>query len=138
MFAAMNIYSHLADLVLIVHLLFVAFVVLGFMVIWIGYFAGWQFVCAVRFRLAHLLAMAFVLAESVFGITCPLTAWESELRLRTGEDPYQDSFIQHWVGRLLFYECSERTFTVLYAAFFALMVMTFWMVPPRWSRHAKS
>jgi uncharacterized protein DUF2784 len=138
MLAMMNIYSHLADVVLVVHVLFVAFVGLGFVVIWIGYFAGWQFASDIRFRFAHLLAMAFVLAEAVFGVTCPLTTWESDLRSRTGEGGYDGSFIQHWVGRLLFYECSERTFTVLYAAFFALILLTFWIVPPRWSRRAKS
>jgi hypothetical protein len=138
MLAMMNLYSHLADLVLVVHVLFVAFVGLGFAAIWIGYFAGWQVASDLRFRLAHLLAMAFVLAESVFGVTCPLTTWESEFRARAGEDGYAGSFIQHWVGRLLFYECSERAFTVLYAAFFALILLTFWIAPPRWSRRAKS
>ena len=33
-----NIYSVLADLVLLVHFGFVAFVVLGFVLIWVGYF----------------------------------------------------------------------------------------------------
>ena len=134
MLAMMNIYSRLADLVLVVHGLFVAFVGLGFVAIWLGYFTGWQFVSDIRFRLAHILAMAFVLAESVFGMTCPLTTWESELRLRSGEGGYEGSFIQHWVGRWLFYECSERTFTGLYAVFFALIALTFWIVPPRWPR----
>jgi len=134
---SMNLYSQLADLVLVLHGLFVAFVALGFVAIWVGHLAGWRFVCDIRFRLAHLLAMACVLAESLFGMTCPLTTWESELRLRTQEGGYEGSFVQHWVGRLLFCECSERTFTVLYAAFFALILLSFWVVPPRWAHRAK-
>ena len=133
----MNLFSQLADFVLVLHGLFVAFVALGFVVIWIGYFAGWRFVFDLRFRLAHLLAMAFVLGESLFGMTCPLTTWETELRARAGERGYEGSFIQHWVGRLLFYECGDRLFTVLYAAFFALLLLTFWIVPPQWHGRAK-
>jgi len=138
MSAGFNVYWLLADVVLVAHLLFVAFVVLGFVAIWIGYFARWQFVCDLRFRAAQLLAMAVVLAEAVFGLPCPLTILETALRPSGGEVVYQGSFIQHWVGRLIFYECREGTFTVLYAAFFALIVLTFWMVPPRWSRRAKA
>src|SRR5262245_54558999 len=44
MMLATNLYALLADLVLIAHLAFVAFVVLGFILIWAGYFCGWSFV----------------------------------------------------------------------------------------------
>ena len=131
MLATTNFYSLLADLVLITHLAFVAFVVLGFMLIWAGYFCGWTFVSNIAFRVAHLLAISLVLAESLFGIICPLTRWENQIRLRAGETAYQDSFVQHWVGRILFYECNEKTFTVLYACFFVFVLLTFWIVPPR-------
>ncbi len=62
--AGAKIYSLLADLVLLVHFAFVAFVALGFLAIWVGYFCRWPFVRDLRFRVAHLLAMGVVLAES--------------------------------------------------------------------------
>jgi hypothetical protein len=109
----------------------VAFVVLGFVIIWIGYFRGWKFVRNFYFRAAHLAAMGYVALEAVFGLTCPLTTWEERLRAMAGqEDQYRGSFIQYWVHRFMFFNLPEWTFTIVYIAFFALMVLTFWIVKP--------
>ena len=132
MHAGGNINSLLADLVLLVHFAFVAFVALGFLAIWLGYFCRWSFVRDLRFRLTHLLAMGVVLAESLTGFICPLTTWENQLRRQAGESPgYSGSFIQHWVGRILFHDWSEQTFTFIYAGFFILVGLSFWIVRPR-------
>jgi hypothetical protein len=130
--AGTNTYSLLADLVLLVHFAFVAFVALGFLAIWVGYFCRWPFVRDLRFRVAHLLAMGAVLAESLTGFICPLTTWENQLRRHGGGAAgYTGSFIQHWVGRILFHDWSEQTFTFIYAGFFILVGLTFWVVRPR-------
>ena len=126
-----KIYSLSADLVLLVHFAFVAFVVLGVLAIWVGYFCRWRFVRDLRFRVAHLLAMGVVLAESLVGFICPLTTWENQLRKQAGEGAgYAGSFIQHWVGRILFHDWSEQTFTFIYAGFFVLVGLSFWLVKP--------
>ena len=127
----MNWYALLADVILAIHFAFVAFVVGGVVVIWIGYFARRAFVHNFRFRLLHMLAMAFVLLEALVGMVCPLTTWENQLRIRGGASPYQESFMQHWIGRILFCDLSETTFTIVYAAFFLLIVLTYWIIPPR-------
>lgn len=127
-----NIYSFLSNLVLLVHFAFVTFIVGGLIVIWIGYLCGWSFVRSHRFRLAHVLAMAVVLIESLLGMVCPLTLWEDQLRMRAGQEQnYGESFMQHWVGRILFYDLGPGAFTVLYIIVFSLIVLTFWLVPPR-------
>ena len=111
---------------------FVAFVAVGYLLIWVGYFCGWPFVRDLRLRLAHLLATAFVLAESLAGFICPLTTWEQQLRIHAGQGSgYSGSFIQHWVGRILFQDWSEQTFTFIYAGFFILVGITFWVVRPQ-------
>lgn len=121
----------LADLILLVHFAFVAFIILGFVAIWAGYFLRWRFIRNFCFRLAHLLAMGFVAAESLIGMVCPLTEWENALRLRAGEGPaYEASFIEHWLGGILFYEVSTQTFTAIYSAFFILVILTYLIVPP--------
>ena len=56
--------------------------VVGLALVWIGWIRGWAFVRNAWFRGAHLLAMAIVVLESVFGIECPLTTLEHALRLR--------------------------------------------------------
>ena len=125
-------YALLSDMILVVHTGFVAFIVLGFVVIWFGYFGGWKFVRNFRFRMAHLLAMGFVAAESLVGMVCPLTTWENELRRRAGEgSAYQESFVEHWLGQILYYELSDQAFTLIYSAFFVLVIATFVLVPPR-------
>jgi uncharacterized protein DUF2784 len=125
-----NVDALFADLILLLHFAFVVFVVGGLVLIWIGYFLHWRFVRDIRFRMAHLLAMAFVLGESLLGIICPLTTWEEQLRLRAGQGTYSGSFIQHWVGRIMFFNVSERVFTVIYGVFFLLVALSFLVVKP--------
>ena len=121
----------LADLTLIVHAAFVAFVVIGLVLIWIGRFRRWAFVRNCWFRLAHLAAIGIVSAESLMGFVCPLTTWENRLRLMAGgEERYQGSFIQHWLHQLMFFDMSETVFTVIYVAFCTAVALSLWLVPP--------
>jgi hypothetical protein len=130
-----RLYLVMADLILIVHAAFVAFVIVGLLLIWIGRFCRWDFVRNAWFRFAHLAAIGVVAAESLAGFVCPLTTWEDRLRLLAGgEERYQGSFIQHWLHQVMFFELSERVFTFAYVAFFLAVVFSLWFVPPRWRR----
>ena len=51
---ACNLYVLAADAILVLHFAFVAFVVLGFVVIWIGYFFGLEFIRNAPFRVCHI------------------------------------------------------------------------------------
>lgn len=125
----------LADLVLVVHATFVAFVVLGLALIWVGWFRKWSFVRNFWFRMAHLAAIGTVAAESLLGFVCPLTTWENRLRLMAGgEERYEGSFIQHWLHKVIFFELDEAIFTMAYLAFFIAVALSFWLTPPRWPR----
>ena len=65
----------LADAVLVVHVLFVLFVVGGFVLILAG--AGrWSWIGNRTFRVSHVAAIVFVAVEALLGFTCPLTLWE--------------------------------------------------------------
>lgn len=127
-----------ADAILLIHFAFVLFVFGGMCLIWIGRWRRWKFVRNFWFRVAHLTAIATVAVESLAGYVCPLTTWENQLRLLAGaEERYAGSFIQHWLHRLMFFEWPERTFTILYLAFFLLVALSIWLVPPqRRSRNA--
>src|SRR5262245_4412302 len=124
--------SWLADLILIVHFLFVAFVVGGLALIWIGAAAGWVWVRNFWFRIAHLAAIVFVAGEALLGIWCPLTVWEAQLR---GGDTGR-SFVAQWVHRLLFYDFPERAFTMLHVEFALLVAATWRWVRPRKRKRA--
>ncbi len=131
-------YLVLADLILILHVAFVAFVIVGLLLVWIGWWRRWDFVRRPWFRITHLAAIGVVVAESVLGFVCPLTTWEDKLRLLAGgEERYAGSFIQHWLHRLLFYDVEPRVFTVIYIVFFLAVALSFWLVPPRRTRPAK-
>jgi hypothetical protein len=132
MTALQHFYLVFADIVLIVHVGFVAFVLIGLLLIWLGWWRRWNFVRNPWFRLAHLAAIGIVAAESLTGIVCPLTTWEDRLRLLAGgEERYAESFMQHWLHGILFYDLDERAFTIIYVAFFICVALSLWFVPAR-------
>ncbi len=122
-----------ADVVLIAHFLFAAFVVAGFALILIGA-RRWHWVRSRKFRIAHFGAIVLVAAESVLGITCPLTAWEDFLRGSAGQQP---GFVSRWVGRLLYYDFPEWVFALVYIALVAAAAWAWRMIPPRRSSEAR-
>ena len=102
-----------------------------------GVWRGWGWVNGLRFRLTHLAAIAFVVAQAWLGATCPLTALESWLRVQAHAAAYRTSFIEHWLQRLLFYAAPPWVFMLAYSVFGALVVAAWWWFPPRFgaSRH---
>ena len=102
-------YQLLADLVLTLHFALVVFVVGGLVLVVIGNFRSWHWVNALWFRLAHLGAIAIVVAEVWLGITCPLTTLEMGLRAKARATTYSGSFIEHWVQRILDLPPTQRT-----------------------------
>jgi hypothetical protein len=124
-------YQLLADAVLLLHFAVIVFVVGGLMVVLAGNAAGWSWVNGWWFRLAHLLAIGVVVVQSWLGQLCPLTILESWLRVQAGAQAYQQSFIEHWVQRIIYYDIPLWVFTLLYTAFAALVVLAWWRYPPR-------
>lgn len=117
----------MADALLVVHFLVVAFIVGGLVLVWIGAAAGWRWVTNAWFRYLHLGAIAFVAGEALAGIACPLTVWED--LLRGGARP--ESFIGRWVRQALYYQAPEWMFTTAYLAWAAATLITLKLVPPR-------
>lgn len=81
-----------ADLVVVVHLLFISFVV-G------GVFLGWRWP---RVVWAHLPAVAYGALVEFAGFTCPLTPLEKYLRHRAGEAGYRGGFIAHYLVAVIY------------------------------------
>lgn len=126
-----EIITLLADMVLLAHFGLVVFVVGGLAIILVGNLLAWQWVNNPWFRLAHIAAIAVVVAESWLGITCPLTTLESWLRAQAGVSGYEASFIEHWVQRILFHEAPPWVFASAYTAFGLLVAAAWWYFPPR-------
>ncbi len=119
-----------ANTLLIVHMAFVVFVILGLALIYLGYFFNWSWVRNFWFRILHLLAIAIVVLQSWFGIICPLTIWEMQLRQQAGDATYSGSFIAHWLQQLLFFEAPPWVFILCYTVFGALVVLSWFVVKP--------
>lgn len=124
-------YTLAADAILILHALFVAFVVFGLLLVLAGGIRGWQWVRNIWFRVAHLLAIGVVVLQSWLGMLCPLTTWEMALRERAGDAVYETSFVAHWLQRILFYQGPEWVFIVSYTLFAALVIASWFWIRPR-------
>ena len=116
----------LADAIVIVHLCIVLFVLTGVPLIYLGAARHWAWVRSLRWRLLHLIAIAVIATESLFGIACPLTVWEDRLR----GDQIATGFIERWIDRILFYDAPTWVFTAAYVAFASLVAITWVAVPP--------
>lgn len=119
------IYLWLADLVVAIHAAYAGFVVGGLLVILLGRSFHWPWIENRTFRVCHLLCTALVAVEAFSGITCPLTTLENLLLQQGGRTADQRSFIGRWMNELLFYEASERTFTLIYAGLALLTLILY-------------
>jgi polyferredoxin len=124
-------YSVLADLVLALHVGIVVFVVLGAVLIPVGNGLGWHWVNRLWFRLAHLGAIATVVAEAWLGIICPLTTLEMWLRSQTQTVTYDGGFIAYWLQQILYYDLPAWVFIAGYSLFGLLVVALWWFFPPQ-------
>ena len=123
-----------ADALLIIHALFIAFVVFGLVFIIAGMVKHWRWVRNPWFRLTHLGAIGVVVAQAWLGVICPLTIWENNLREQAGDITYTGSFIQHWLHKLIFYQAEAWVFTLCYTVFGALVVVAWYLAPPEFSK----
>lgn len=127
----MSYHALLADLILVLHFAIVIFVVGGQALILAGWARSWQWVRNFHFRLVHLITIGYITVQAWLGELCPLTVWEQQLRARAGQPVYEQSFIEYWVSRALFFDLPWWVFVAAYTAFAGLVVLSWWRVPPR-------
>jgi hypothetical protein len=87
-------YRLAADLLLLLHLAFIMFVLLGGLLAW---WRRW-------FAALHLPAALWAVLLELNGWGCPLTPWEQQLRLAAGEAGYSGGFIAHYLLPLIYPE----------------------------------
>jgi hypothetical protein len=132
-------YGLLADLVVLVHVSYVGYVLLGQVAIILAAMMKWEWGRNRWFRLTHLVAIAVVVLEQVMGWQCPLSRWEYQLRELAGQ-PFDGSatFLGRLLHDLLFIDQyfeggrpPEAFFAVLYVAMLVIVVQGLLMYPPR-------
>lgn len=129
----------LADLVLALHVLFVAFVVIGLVLVLAGGCRRWQWVRNPWFRIIHLLAILFVVGQTWLEQLCPLTTLEMGLRARGGDAGYAGSFIGYWLQTLLYYQAPNWVFALCYSLFaMGVCAAWIWVRPRKFSGRVRS
>ncbi len=125
-----SFFSLLADLTVLIHAMFVLFVVGGQVLILVGWMKKWQWTQNFIFRIVHLAAIGYVVLEAWLGLVCPLTLLEYSLRQLAHEATYSISFIGYWLNYFLFYTAPSWVFILIYSVFGFLVLLTFLKYPP--------
>jgi len=126
-----TLYLIAADVILLCHVLFVAFVVIGLLLIYVGKFRAWSWIRNPGFRFFHLAAIVLVVLQSWFGVICPLTTVEMYFRSLAADAVYSGSFIAHWLESLLYYQLPPWIFVAAYTLFGAVTVVNWFWIRPR-------
>ena len=126
-------YGYLADLVVAIHVGYIAYVVGGQLLICVAAPMKWQWARNPWFRFTHLAAIGVVVYEAVYHIRCPLTVWEEKLRALAGQGfNGSETFLGRVLHDLMFIENQpESFFTALYVAMLVIVVQGLVMYPPR-------
>lgn len=124
----------IADIVMLIHFALIAFVVGGQAVIIIGYHRKWRLATSRLLRGIHFACILYVVVQAWAGQWCPLTLLENRYREAAGQESYRSSFIQDWVGRLIYYDAPLWVFTIIYTIFGFVALIYWWMVERRCAR----
>lgn len=119
----------LATAILLVHLGVVAFNVGGLVLIPAGGWLGWDWVRMYWLRMLHLLSLAVVALQALFGRACILTIWQFVLQSGKGGSP--SPLIATWINRLLYWPLPHGVFVAAYVAVFVYTLLLWRWVPPR-------
>jgi len=96
----------LADGVVILHLAFIVFVMLGGLLVLVWPRVIW----------AHLPCAVWGIAIELTGWICPLTPLENILRRHAGQAPYAGDFVIHYIEPVIYPEGLTREFQVVLGA----------------------
>jgi hypothetical protein len=119
----------LADAVVLLHVAFVAFVVLGGLL-------------ALRWRRAawiHLPAAFWGFLVEARGLFCPLTDLENHLRRQAGQAGYDGGFVEHYVIPVLYPAALDRDLQVVLAGLVlgVNLLVYGWVARVRWRQRSK-
>lgn len=92
------LYPLLSQAILLLHFVFIAFVVFGAAL-------AWRFP---RLIWLHLPAVIWAAVVEIGGLICPLTPLENQLRRLGGEAGYHGGFVEHYLLPIVYPEALSR------------------------------
>jgi Protein of Unknown function (DUF2784) len=120
-----------ADAILAAHIAIILFNLFGLVAVPLGAVCRWRFVHIRWWRVLHILLLAAVAVQAVFGRACILTLWQADL---AGGGADRTPLIARWTGQVIYWRLPIWVFAMLYIAVFGYAVALFWLVPPRRKR----
>jgi len=102
MHAASNLYSTLAICILLLHALFILWVIFGALVARSRPALRWL----------HIASLIWGILTEVLPWPCPLTLLENWLEGKAGVEPYQGGFVLHYLDKLVYPDISASILTV--------------------------
>lgn len=116
-------YQIAADIVILIHFLWIAFVILGFPVfLWLN---------SARWRLIHLAAVIWMVLMQITRSICPLTHLEAWLKSEgQGAEVYSGKFIIETLERIIYVDnVTLEKITYATGIYLMLIVLSFWFRP---------
>ena len=99
---AVSLYSGLASFVLVLHALFILWVVFGAFLAWSRPVLRWL----------HIASLVWGILTGALYWPCPLTFAENALEQRAGIQPYQGGFLLHYLDKLIYPDISPSVLTI--------------------------
>jgi hypothetical protein len=122
-------YKIIADIIVVLHFIWIIFMLLGFFLTIYGFFYQ-KFLDWWLFRTFHLLGIIFVGILTVLQRFCPLTILENLSRARySPESTYPGSFIVHYIENLVYPDVNQ-TLLRLGTVFVAIFILIVFIVHP--------
>ena len=124
------VYRLFADITVVIHSIWILFVVVGFILTvcgfwWNGFFDKWLF------RTLHLCGIVYISLLGTMGKACPLTLWENILRAKY--DPtstYSGSFMIYYAEKLVYPDINPLIIRILITFIAVFTVVIFIINPP--------
>ncbi|MDQ3816379.1 MAG: DUF2784 domain-containing protein [Acidobacteriota bacterium] len=132
------LYSLLADLVVTIHIGYVAYIIIGLALILVGLGRGWGWVRNPWFRLTHLAAILVVVLELFLKATCPLTLLEWKLRSLAGQPVTEAGFFDRLMHHVLSGWLPGSVTNSVYVVAALVISAAFVFAPPHWGRFQRS
>jgi hypothetical protein len=131
-------YGLLADGIVAIHVAYVGYILVGQLAILTGRWLQWGWIRNPWFRLTHMLAIVIVALEALWGIECPLTGWEADLRRLAEQEVSEATFIGRIFHNILFYDVPAWILNACYIGFALLVLGTLVLIPPRFRKSTAS
>jgi len=125
-------YKLFASLTVIVHFLFIVFMISGFLFNFYAVFFKKKLLDYFCIRILHLIGIITVFSLEALGKYCPLTLFENYLHFKARDSfAYEGSFIIHYLEKIIYPDVSPAVIIISTGVLTALTLLIFIFYPPK-------